>query len=370
MRHRWLLLATLTLFCLQAACSTAATTGRRGTLLLIGGGLDDDHAPTYRRLLELANGPGLATAKMGPQIVVVTAATGPEEQEAIDKTEALRTWCWSAGVEVVRRATPTAATVAAIDRAGGLLFTGGDQQRILARYRPDGQDTPEWLAMQRLLQRGGVIAGGSAGCAMMGELMLLGGSSAAALGAPTADGSTPEASTRLGPGMQFLPWAITDSHFFERQRIGRLVQALEASGRRFGIGVGEDATVEVDLATGTLRGLGTAASLLIDAGHLQREGTARRRLVARLLGDGERVSLAELQRTPGPAPRGPVARPFVIEVPVVEPGQNRQLASWRMFHQAATPNSGNLWRLQLDGWRILAWAEAPGVVGFDVEVGN
>src|SRR5262245_63069585 len=81
---------------------------------------------------------------------------------------------------------------------------------------------------------------------------------------------------RIGKGMGFLPWAIADSHFFERQRFGRLVAALEASGKRLGIGVAENSCVEVDLAAGELIGVSENESLLVDAGGLQRDGLARR----------------------------------------------------------------------------------------------
>ena len=146
---------------------TPGTPARHGTLLLIGGGLDDDNRPA--------------------RIVIATAATGDQE------------------------------TVATIDQASAMFFTGGDQQRITDRYHPHDQPSPEWLAMGRLLARGGVIAGTSAGDAKMGE----------------EDEEDPaQLGPRLGPGMRFLPWAISDSHFFERDRIGRLVAALEATGRQ------------------------------------------------------------------------------------------------------------------------------------------
>lgn len=362
-----LLLATSALSC--AAVAPPADTGLRGTLLLIGGGLDNDNAPVYRRFLELASRHG------EPRIVVATAATGPQDDEATDKTEALRTWRRNVVVEVVRRETPTAETVAAIDAATAMFFTGGDQKRITDRYRAGDQDSPEWLAMQRLLARGGVIAGASAGDAMMGEFMFLTGGSARALGvapAQQADGEvTPALGPQLGPGMKFLPWALTDSHFFERDRVGRLVAGLEASGTRLGIGVGEDAAVEIDLATGVLAGVSVSESLLVDAAHLQREGLSRRRLVGRVIEHGDRVSLTERLAAPADVPPPLVANPQRIVVPVVEPGQNRQLAAWRLFRQAGSRDIGKCWQLQLEGWRVDAWAAAvPGEVVFDLVVGQ
>ncbi len=264
------------------AGTASAGAAHRGTLLLIGGALLDDNRPVYQRFLELASAHGRAA-----RVVIVTACSLDQEESANYKIEALRTWDPTIRIEVVRRETPTAQTVSAIDNATALFFTGGDQARVTARYRPNDTDTPEWLAMRRLLDRGGVIAGTSAGDAMMGEVMFLSGGSTTALGItppPPAKPSTDEDADeedpgrlgpRLAPGMRFMPWAICDSHFFERDRLGRLVAAQEATGRRLGIGVGEDAAVEVDLASGELRGVSVSESLLVDTAGLRREGLNR-----------------------------------------------------------------------------------------------
>ncbi|MBM3963244.1 MAG: hypothetical protein FJ306_15305 [Planctomycetes bacterium] len=379
-----------------AVADAAPPTAARGSLLLVGGGLDDDARPVYERLLALAARAGHV------RVVVMTAATGPQDEEATDKTEALRTWAPDVPVEVVRRETPTAATVAAIDRASALLFTGGDQERITARYRPNGADTPEWLAMRRLLDRGGVIAGCSAGCAMMGQRMLTGGRSAQALGiarAPTAGGDAGQGAgaatatgaavagqgtatdpskvsgvanvaesaplgPQLGAGMRFLPSGLTDSHFFERDRTGRLVAGLAATGERFGLAVGEDAAVAIDLATGDASGVTAAESLLVDAAWIAPTGSGFVGLRARPIAQGDTVSL----RAPKPAAAPPPLPAAIARtVPITEPGQNRQLAMWRIFRQAAVPGAG-VHALQLDGWRVRATADGDGGVAFAVEV--
>ncbi len=357
----------LGLVCTASApgCRTSANAparGGAGTLLLIGGGLEDDARPVYERLLVLASARGPA------RILIATAATGEQEIEVADKTEALHSWGPEVQVDVIRRETPTDATVAAIDAASAILFTGGDQKRITDRYRPDGRESPEWLSMKRLLARGGVIAGCSAGDAMMGEVMLLSGGSATALGigeAGKAPGEDAPLGPRLGPGMQFVPWVVTDSHFFERDRLGRLVAALEASGRRLGIGVGEDACVEIDLSSGVLTGVTASESLLVDVAHLERSGLARRGVLARLVAQGESVSLAQRLATLPPVPPArPAGEPR--DVPIVEPGQNRQLASWRLFRHAHAGTQGAT-RIALEGWQAIAWPAGGGEVAFDLE---
>lgn len=352
--------------------AAAAHPAHHGTLLLIGGGLDDDNRPVYERFLQLAAAHGPA------RIVIATAATGEQEAEATDKTEALRTWSPRVEVEVVRRETSPEATVAAIDHATAMFFTGGDQKRITDRYRPQDQSTPEWLAMRRLLERGGVIAGTSAGDAMMGEVMFYSGGSASALGViPTATGkalgededeeNAAQLGPRIGPGMRFLPEAISDSHFFERDRIGRLVAALETSGRRLGIGVGEDAAVEIDLDSGELRGVSVAESLLVDVSGLRRDGLARSGIITRVVAQGDRLRLAAWpgrSSQPATAPAGAVR-----DMPVVEPGQNRQLAAWRLFRQASDPASPAI-RQRLNGYALTVFPAGNGNVALEISAAN
>lgn len=372
---RTLLTTLITVFwgLLAAGCHSGpsaalAATGHSGHLIAIGGGLDDDNKPVYERFIDLAR--RASPGGQPPRIVIATAASGDEDASATGKIESIRAYASDARIDVIRRGTPTPDTIALVDQASAMFFTGGDQKRITDRYRPNGIDTPEAEAMRRLLDRGGVIAGTSAGDAMMSDPMFLTGRSAEALGirstrsAPAADDDAddkrPERplGPQIGPGMGFLPWAITDSHFFERNRFGRLVAALETSGKRLGLGVGEDAAVEIDLATGEAIGLSVADSLLVDVGSLTRDGLTRRNVRARVIRQGMRLSLAS---PPQLKHSGPTAQPPTPaeETVVVEPGQNRQLASWRFFLQAQDPARSRQ-ILRLDGYDLLAWPDGHG----------
>ena len=356
---------------LASGCTSSShqsATGLYGHLLIIGGGLDDDNKPVYERFVALA-GCGFEGIGGGARIVIATAASGNQPENATGKIESIRAYCPLARIDVIMRETPTAETVALIDQATAIFFTGGDQKRITARYRPDGVDTPEAAAMRRLLARGGVIAGTSAGDAMMSDPMFLTGRSAEALGiastrtdpnqdadpeAPKSKANTPPVlGPQIGPGMGFLPWAVTDSHFFERHRFGRLVAGLEASKRRLGIGVGEDAAVEVDLATGELIGISVADSLLVDVGGLKRKGLDRTGIRARVVTQGTRISLPQLLMSPVPPPVTIGAAQSGQAIPIVEAGQNRQLASWRFFTRAGAAVSAETWALKLDGYELV-----------------
>lgn len=345
-------LCSIAVLFVGAACQAPG-----GRLLLVGGGLDDDTRSVHELLLQARAG--------APHVVVATAATGPQDDEATDKTEALRSWRPGVAVDVIRRETPTAEGVAALQRATAVFFTGGDQKRITARYRDGGASSPEREALLGVLTRGGLVGGGSAGCAMMGEQMLLSGQSAAALGVPDTydDGSPVPLGPRLGQGMGFLPGVLTDSHFFERDRIGRLAAGLLHGPDRFGLGVGEDAAVLVDLGTCTMTGVTPSESLFVDGTFAQREGAVLFGLRARLVGQGDTFVITTLGDAP--PPRLP-SEPGRV-VPIVEPGQNRQLASWRLFRQAAVPGSG-VHELRLQGFTVRAMAEGEGVVVIEIQV--
>lgn len=370
MTGRWMaIVAALIGACSLVGCASTPPADRAGTLLVIGGGLDDDNKPVYERFAELARRAG------PPRIVIATAASGDQDAAAKGKVESLGSWCPGARVDVIRRETPTAETVALIDGATAMFFTGGDQKRIVDRYRPGGAETDESRAIRRLLARGGVIAGTSAGAAMMSDVMFHTGRSAEALGIRTTRASAgpdddpdqrgqPQLGPQIGPGMALVPWVFTDSHFFERNRVGRLVAALEQTGQRLGLGVGEDACVEIDLSSGELVGTSVAESLLVDVGALRRDGLTRSGARALMIRQGSRVSLPMRLAT---APQATPARPPgpAQDVPVVEPGQNRQLASWRLFTRAAVAGGGAR-VLRLDGWLIEAWPAGDGESVFTV----
>lgn len=336
------------------------TTGLAGHLIIIGGAIEDDNKPVYERFIALASAP--STAARPPRILIAAAASADQAAGAASKTKALGLYSPTAVIDVITRETPTDQTVALIDQASAIFFTGGDQKRITDRYRPAGKITPELDAMTRLLARGGVIAGTSAGDAMMSDPMFLTGRSAEALGiastrkSPDQDadpetpkGAKPVMGPQIGQGMGLIPWVITDSHFFERNRFGRLVAALEVSKRRLGLGVGENAAVEVNLATGQLVGLSVANALLVDVAGLSRDGLTRRGVRARVISQGTRLSLTDLLARPNPPASTFTTSAPPHEILPNEPGTKSEPASVRFFTKAAALGGGS-WILKLDGY--------------------
>lgn len=122
---------------------------------------------------------------------------------------------------------------ALVERAGGVFFSGGDQSRLVGMIR----NTPIERAVRELWERGGVVAGTSAGASAMGELMIVRG---------PGDESVGPDDLEFAPGLAFVAGVMIDQHFAERGRIGRLVGAIAEHPRLLGIGIDEDTAIVVE----------------------------------------------------------------------------------------------------------------------------
>lgn len=239
----------------------ASQAASRGTLLICGGGVKDDNAAIYGRFIQLA----------GPRSVigVVPAATG-EDNPGQDTMEVLRRYVrpdQELNLLPIFKDSLGAGddpyVVEQLRRCRALWFVGGDQSRITNIFRPATgprtvRDTPAYLATLDVLARGGVIAGTSAGAAMMCDPMITGGTSADAIdhgAAWTADPKEGEG-VGLARGMGYCTIGMIDQHFLERGRLGRLIVAMRAANQRRGFGVPENCALEVDRASGKTKAWG------------------------------------------------------------------------------------------------------------------
>lgn len=116
--------------------------------------------------------------------------------------------------------------------AAGIFFTGGDQLRLSSQIG----STPVEQMVREIWKRGGVIAGTSAGAAVMSDTMLVRGSS---------QESHKIGDLHMAPGLGLMPHVIIDQHFAERGRIGRLLGAVAQNPRVLGIGIDEDTAIIV-----------------------------------------------------------------------------------------------------------------------------
>lgn len=144
-----------------------------------------------------------------------------------------------------------------------VVFPGGDQLRIKMTLQSEvGDDSPVLKALRTIYKDGGVIAGSSAGAAMMSNPMLARGHNIGGL----KSGATYELQTKaiqdrvwqdkrlyLTKGMGFLKQGLVDTHFLKRGRLGRLIVACLDYNFRYGFGLAENTALivknnEVDIA--------------------------------------------------------------------------------------------------------------------------
>jgi cyanophycinase len=189
----------------------------KGRLLLIGGheqrslpeGSDADEAPDFilqRFVDELAS--------KNTVIVIPTASEVPEEaaKEYVDLFPKLGV----KHVEVLdiqsREQANHPDTLALLDRASGVMFTGGDQLRLTALL---GGTQFLIRLRERYHQEPFVIAGTSAGAAAMSTAMIYQGRN---------NQGFRKDEIHLSAGLQLLPDTAIDTHFVTRGRIIRMAQ--------------------------------------------------------------------------------------------------------------------------------------------------
>jgi cyanophycinase len=132
-----------------------------------------------------------------------------------------------------RTETLEAPALSTLEGAAGVFFTGGDQLRISSQIG----DTPVEHLIRQLHQRGGLIAGTSAGASVMSDTMLVRGSSSE---------THRIGDLRMAAGLGLIHDVVIDQHFAERGRIGRLLGAVAQNPRVLGVGIDEDTAIVVE----------------------------------------------------------------------------------------------------------------------------
>jgi cyanophycinase len=112
-----------------------------------------------------------------------------------------------------------------LKEATAAWMSGGDQSRLANAYR----GTAVEKELRRLLARGGVIGGTSAGASVMSAVMITGGN--------------PQA--RVGEGFGLVPDVVIDQHFQNCKRQKRLLGVLQRHPRCLGLGIDEQTAVVV-----------------------------------------------------------------------------------------------------------------------------
>jgi len=211
---------------IKIAKSTTKHGPEKGSLIIIGGGLIPEDV--WAKFTELAGGVDKAN------IVVVTTAAGDsagvetatvnlvKKETKIKKVTLLHT-------NDLKEAN-SEKFVAVLKNATGVFFEGGRQWRIADSYL----NTLTHQAFWDVLNRGGVIAGTSAGASIQGSFLWRGDTSGAQI---TVGDHT--------QGLGFLKNSVIDQHILRRNRQFDLINVIKESPKLIGIGLDESTAIVV-----------------------------------------------------------------------------------------------------------------------------
>lgn len=262
---------------------------RKGTLIIIGG--HEEREPSAERtiLKEVAARVG------GGKLVLATVASHHPEGYFEEYQKAFRDLDVGELVELYVEDRAEAGDhdkLRVLDDAAGVFFSGGDQLRITSQIGDSAIEDK----VRRLYERGGVIAGTSAGASVMSETMLVKG---------TSQETHRIGDLHMAPGLGLIRDVIIDQHFAERGRFGRLIGAVAHNPRVLGIGVDENTAAVVE--DGSLTVLGSGAVYIVDGSRVTYSNLAEARsdvtlsmhnMTVHVLAEGDRFDLAN--RDPQP----------------------------------------------------------------------
>jgi len=168
------------------------------------------------------------------------------------------------------------------------------QSRIVDVFRPRGAATPAHDALMARFRDGAVVAGSSAGAAIMSDPMIAGGSTREALrlGAQQRETSSSDedddapSGVLIEPGIGFLRHAIVDQHFLARGRIGRLIAAV-VDLERFDLGFGIDENTALVVDGSVVAPVGASGVIVVDEKGATRSASGVTGLGLHLLGTGD-----------------------------------------------------------------------------------
>lgn len=148
----------------------------------------------------------------------------------------------------------------AIQSASGIFISGGTQMRLPASIG----GTPLETAIVTAYQRGIVIAGTSAGAAVMPKVMIAYGK-----GGPTPR----EGIAQYTPGLGLTEKMVFDQHFRQRDRLGRLLYLISAHPGLLGVGIDENTAAIVEDES-CITVAGTGAVTIVDGSEMESTNVA------------------------------------------------------------------------------------------------
>lgn len=241
----------------------------KGTLVAVGG--NEDKTTELEVLRTIC---GLPSDGADVIEIVPTASRIPEEAAGQYIEPFRKLGCSTVNIMDLRtrEAANDPALVQRIIDADVVFFTGGDQLRITSLL--GGSDVLQTLKGH--YQRGGVIAGTSAGATAMSQAMIYQGRAVSAMRKGTV---------QMTPGLGLIRNAVVDSHFTQRGRFGRLLEVVTGNPGVIGLGLDEDSAVVVRDGR-RLEAIGSGAVVVIDGHGMRYTNITRIRMGSAIAEEG------------------------------------------------------------------------------------
>ena len=219
----------------------------KGRLIAIGGNEDRvNELNVLRRVVH-------ETGKNDFKVAVVTTASEEPEQRGEEYQRAFSS-LGASRIELLDIRQRTGANdkdnVRMLEDTDLVFLTGGDQLRLTTVLG----GTAVLDAIHRLLIRGTLIAGTSAGAAVFSDTMIYEGKSEEGL---------IKGSVLTTSGFGFVENVIFDTHFLDRGRIGRLMQIVTTNPTCIGVGIGEGSGVILE-GNSSFEVIGTGQVVIVD----------------------------------------------------------------------------------------------------------
>ncbi|WP_312134011.1 cyanophycinase, partial [Empedobacter sp.] len=141
-------------------------------------------------------------------------------------------------------------SLARLDEANVVLFSGGDQLRLTSTI---GGTPFQQKLLQKYYHEDFIYAGTSAGAAAASSSMIYQGASNDAL---------LKGAVEMNSGLGLIDSIIVDTHFIQRGRIGRLFQAVTGNPMKIGIGLSEDTGLIISDNNNKMTAIGSGSVIL------------------------------------------------------------------------------------------------------------
>ncbi|HYG77038.1 MAG TPA: cyanophycinase [Planctomycetota bacterium] len=230
----------------QRSPADLSKTAAPSRLVIIGGAEDKTGAcEILQKVVELAGG--------GESRIAVFTCASEFPIEVGEEYKSVLTRLGAGYVSIIdihtREEANSENLVRLLQKSTGVFFTGGCQLRISTLLGGTRTET----TLKDRHARGMLIAGTSAGAAMMSDMMIVRGDSQTHPSIGIVE---------LGYGLGFISDVVIDQHFAQRGRLGRLLSAVAQNPRHIGVGIDENTALVV--SDRQLRVLGSGSVTIVD----------------------------------------------------------------------------------------------------------